>query len=176
MIRSQLIAPPAVEPVTLDEAKAQARIEHDADDALVQQLIVAARQDAEQRTGRALIRQTWRQTGLPRDCVIELRRWPAIDVLSVSDDTGPLDASAWEPVLGEFPEVHLPDYRGGSVTVEYVAGYGDDADDVPAPIRQWILIAVSTMYEHRESEVSGTIVSRVNYVDNLLERYRVPAV
>lgn len=175
MIRSRLVTPPDIEPVTVEEAKVQARVEHDADDALIEQLIAAARDAAEQRTGRALITQTWQQRGRPRDDVLELRRWPAIEVLSVSDEDGALSAADWRSVVGEAPEVELLNDPGGEITVEYTAGYGATAEVVPASIRQWILIAVSTMYEHREGEVTGTIVSEVGYVDNLLNDYRVPA-
>lgn len=54
-----LVTPPSVEPVTLADAKAQARIDTDADDALVTGLITAARQWAERYTARAFITQTW---------------------------------------------------------------------------------------------------------------------
>jgi hypothetical protein len=59
MTSFKLTAPPAVEPVLLSEAKAQARIDTTADDALVANLITAARQWAENYTGRAFITQTW---------------------------------------------------------------------------------------------------------------------
>lgn len=55
----KLLTPPAVEPVTLLEAKRHARIELDDEDALVSSLIVAARQWAENYTGRAFVAQVW---------------------------------------------------------------------------------------------------------------------
>ncbi|MER2519736.1 MAG: head-tail connector protein [Bdellovibrionales bacterium] len=55
----KLITPPAVEPVTLAEAKQQARIDLGDDDAFVTALIVAARQWAEHYTGRAFLAQVW---------------------------------------------------------------------------------------------------------------------
>lgn len=55
----KLMTPPAVEPVTLAEAKQQARIDVSDDDAFITALIVAARQWAEQYTGRAFIAQVW---------------------------------------------------------------------------------------------------------------------
>ena len=63
MTSFSLLTPPAVEPVVLADAKAQARIDTTADDALVSTLIVAARQWAERYTGRAFITQSW-QVGL----------------------------------------------------------------------------------------------------------------
>jgi uncharacterized phiE125 gp8 family phage protein len=55
----KLITPPAVEPVTLDETKAHARIDTTADDVLITGLIAGARQWAEAYSGRAFINQTW---------------------------------------------------------------------------------------------------------------------
>lgn len=176
MIRSRLLVPPAAEPVTLDELKAQARIEHADDDTLLRQLIAAARESAEQRTGRALLDQTWQQRGLTRDGRIELRRWPVIDVLSVADHGGPLATERWTAVTGEAPEVQLPGNRGGEVIIDYRAGYGATTESVPTPIRQWILIAAATMYELREAEVPGATVNQVGYVDALLASYEVPGV
>lgn len=59
MTAFKLTVPPSVEPVSLADAKLQARIDTTADDALVTDLIIGARQWVEQYTGRALITQTW---------------------------------------------------------------------------------------------------------------------
>ncbi|MDE2030529.1 MAG: phage head-tail connector protein [Alphaproteobacteria bacterium] len=57
-----LLTPPAAEPVTLADAKQQARIDTTADDTLVTALITGARQWAEEYTARAFITQSWRLT------------------------------------------------------------------------------------------------------------------
>ena len=54
-----LTTPPAVEPVTLAEAKAHLKIDTTDDDALITALIPAARARAEWHTGRALVTQGW---------------------------------------------------------------------------------------------------------------------
>ena len=59
MFSFSLVTPPAVEPVLLADAKAQARIDATADDTLVTSLIMGARQWAEKYTGRAFVTQTW---------------------------------------------------------------------------------------------------------------------
>ena len=53
---------PTVEPVTLEEAKAQCRVDNDNDDTLITSLITAARIHAEKQTNRSLIQQTWRMS------------------------------------------------------------------------------------------------------------------
>lgn len=53
-----IITPPAIEPVTLDEAKLHARIAYDVEDALIEQWIASARKTAEDFQRRAYIAQT----------------------------------------------------------------------------------------------------------------------
>lgn len=48
------------EPVTLEEAKLYCCVDHDAEDALITALTVAARQHAERKTGRVLCASTWK--------------------------------------------------------------------------------------------------------------------
>ena len=79
--------PPLLEPVTVAEAKLAARLgDSTAFDALLPGLIAAARQQAEQETGRQLMTQTWRT---------ELASWPAVtDVIPVYQATAAA-ASYW---------------------------------------------------------------------------------
>ena len=65
-----LLTPPAAEPVEVDDVKLALRIDGDEFDVLLPGLIAAARQVAEQETGRAFIAQAWRA---------ELDDWPAAD-------------------------------------------------------------------------------------------------
>lgn len=57
-----LVTPPALEPVTLDEAKAWSRIDTTYDDPLISALLVASRQAVEDYLRRSLLTQTWRLT------------------------------------------------------------------------------------------------------------------
>ena len=71
---SILLTAPAVEPLTLAEAKAYLRVETPDDDDLIAALIAGARIHVEAETRRALITQSWR---LSRDA------WPPDGRLSV---------------------------------------------------------------------------------------------
>ena len=77
------------------------------------------------------------------------------------------------PVFGKIWPVTLPQI--GAVRVDYTAGYGSDAADVPEGIRQWILMRVSTLYENREAVaiLSRGKVEALPFVDGLLDPYRV---
>ena len=57
---SILLTAPAVEPVSLDEAKAYLRVEHSDDDEVIAALVAGSRIHVEAQTRRALITQEWR--------------------------------------------------------------------------------------------------------------------
>jgi len=59
-----------------------------------------------------------------------------------------------------------------SVVIQFAAGYGDAADDVPQVIRQGILIEVSNLYENREDVVVGQSISMLSLSERLLWPYR----
>ena len=58
MSRITVVVPPAEEPVSLPEAKAYLRIDHDADDAVISAMIAASRRYAEQWLARVFVTQT----------------------------------------------------------------------------------------------------------------------
>ncbi len=61
-----------------------------------------------------------------------------------------------------------------SVTVRFVAGYGNDWNSVPAPIKHAMLLLIGHWYEHREEVVVGTIAQMLPVaVEALLASYRV---
>lgn len=58
--------------------------------------------------------------------------------------------------------------------IQYKAGYGSSATDVPAALRHAIKIIAADWYENRESVVIGTISSRIDgLVGGILEKYKV---
>jgi uncharacterized phiE125 gp8 family phage protein len=77
------------------------------------------------------------------------------------------------PVFGAVWPVSLPQI--GAVQVNYTAGYGVAATDVPAGIRQWLLLRVSTLYRNREEVaiLGRGKVDPLPFVDCLLDPYRV---
>jgi len=59
VLNYQLITPPAIEPVTLEQAKSQLRVDFSQDDSLITALISAAREYVEQNLNRAIYNQTY---------------------------------------------------------------------------------------------------------------------
>lgn len=62
MSGSTLVTGPAIEPVTIEEARSQCRLTDSSEDGLLAGYVLAARHLAEERTGRSLITQTWAET------------------------------------------------------------------------------------------------------------------
>jgi uncharacterized phiE125 gp8 family phage protein len=84
------------------------------------------------------------------DLVI-LPRSPVISIESVKVD-GELLAPVPAVLEGLPSRIDLEGRGGGSLRVEYVAGYGDDPSDVPEPLRDAILLYVAWSYENRAAE------------------------
>jgi uncharacterized phiE125 gp8 family phage protein len=178
---------PAIEPVTLSEAKTHLRVDDSAEDAYITSLITVARTTAEDRTGRTLITTTWRYTIDEFPDAIPLANPPIISVVSLqykrdSDGTvvtlngteyllDTVNQPGWiVPAFGK----QWPATRDeiNSVIVTYTAGYGTTAASVPAPLKQWILLAVGDMYDQSRSLSSERAMVPSKFVDSLLDPYR----
>lgn len=180
---------PSREPVALDEAKRHMRVTFDDDDGMILRYLSAARQQAEEILSRSLITQTWRYflDEYPATRSIVLPRPPVQSVTEIvsieEDDTETTfaasnykladDEDGARIVLDEavsWPTINLRSANG--VRIEYVAGYGDSAFDVPWEVKQWILIRTQDLYENRESTLVGTTVTTLGFVDQLLVNHR----
>jgi len=153
---------PDVEPVTLADAKANLRLDHDGEDALIGSLIRAAREEIEASCGLALIDQSWRLTldRLPPSGRVLLRRHPVREVQSVtvfgSDGEASLvdpaffslDAHA-RPARLHFHTTPTPGAVLNGVEIDFVAGFGEAGTDVPDLIKRAILLLVAHWYEFR---------------------------
>jgi uncharacterized phiE125 gp8 family phage protein len=180
-----LITGPASEPVSLAEAKEFLRVEHDADDDVIAALIAAARIHVEAQTRRALMTQTWR---IVRDA------WPQAGVLAViaqplrelvaarvyASDNSPhaleLDGIAVDTVSGMLllpPDIPAPGRATSGIELDVEVGYGDEAGDVPEPLRHAIRLLVAHWYENRAPVTRETALPP--NVSALIAPYRVMA-
>lgn len=156
-LKFKITEPPAQEPITLDDVKIQLQI--DLSDTIyddqINALIPAAREWCEGYQNRAYISQTIElaRDYWPYQDEIRLPRPPlqSITAMSYTDCEGTqttVSASAYfvdnfsEPgflvAYSAWPAGSLRPANG--VIVEYVAGYGDSPEDVPAIIRQAIIM------------------------------------
>ena len=172
----RLTDPPAIEPVTLDEAKLFLRVDHDDEDTLIESLISGARSYCENAQHRAYITQTWTMTldRFPsRDCII-LPRPPLqaiTDFQYRSKDGGyhtfsdyAIDASIEPGRLYLTPNSAWPAdnlWSKAAVTIEYECGYGDDPSDIPVAAMQMLRLLIAQWYEYRESSSMGHGMSSI---------------
>jgi len=183
-----LVSAPQAEPVTREEAKAHARIDGASEDGLVDTLITAARADVENRTGRALMPQGWRivRDAIPAGGILRLAPAPVISVDAVTlygADGTPSVASAeeYEADLVSSPgRLKLGSGRFwgaramNGIEVDVTCGYASAAD-VPAPLKQAILMLTAYWFEQREAAaVGGVAGATANGVAALVAPYRMP--
>jgi len=177
---------PAVEPITLAEARAQCRVDHSAEDALITSLIVVAREQAEQRLSRALITQTWERVldAFPV-AEIELGMPKQLSVVSVKyidsqGDEQTLDSAAYSLDAETIPGFLHPAYgtswpatlcAANAVRVRFTAGFGSAAEAVPNSIKQWMLLHVGHWHCNRSASADKKH-ELLPYVDSLLDSWR----
>lgn len=178
---STCISQPAVEPVSLAQAKLQCRIDDDItqDDALLTGMITAARIVCENYIKRAFITQTWLHNlddfpfwrnwttvGNP----VTLMKPPVQSVVSLVylDQAG--NSNTFDPSLYTLDNISEPariirnlaqpwpltGFYPNAVQITAVHGYGDCPNDVPLPARQAILMHVTWQYRNRGDQDSQT--------------------
>lgn len=184
---------PAVEPVTLSEAKAHMRVDTSDDDTYIGTLITAARQWVEEYLDRSLVNTQWtmRLDSFPYE--IELPRPPIASAGTVTavtltytladESTATLSSTEYRVDRNSTPGVvrqlrsgswpaNLDDYN--AVTVTWWGGYGSTGASVPAVIRHAILMLCSHWYETRGATLStGAVPQDVPFgVRSLLDSVR----
>lgn len=171
MLAPVLVTPPAsgVYPVTLEEMKVHVgAFDFSDDDDLLTSYIEAATQHFDGYAGvlgRALITQTWRQDFDAFDCILRVPLRPVQSIASVAyyDSSNVLQTLAtsvytlFNDAIGSYVDTQAAQswpsayVRQDAVRVTYVAGYGDNPGDVPAPIRHAIMLLAAHWYENREA-------------------------
>ena len=184
----QITSEPAAEPITAQDVQ---RAGIDGSPATIEAFITASRQKVEAYLDRALITQSLRvvMNGFPYGAFwlggagfIKLPRAPLQSVESVKyfdiDDEEQTFASGKYLVLTDYTpgliqvkygETWPTDTRAESVVqVNYTAGYGDDAEDVPQAIREALILETAEHYRMRASTgVSSESIDNASrsYVD-----------
>lgn len=172
-------------PVSLEFVKVHLRVDHTDDDDYITSLINAAADYCSSYTQRALL-----TTNVVAICdsfqkTLELPLSPCQSIESVIylDSSGSeqtLDASKYKLNTYAEPSTFVmlngwPDtlWQFDAVKITYTSGY-ESADDIPAQIKQAILLIVGHYYENREESVKGTIISEIPLASKyLLDQVRI---
>jgi uncharacterized phiE125 gp8 family phage protein len=141
-----LLIAPAIEPLSLEEAKAFLRVETGDDDALIAALIAAARLHVESQTNLALITQSWRLVFdcWPRHGRIAVRPGPlktvnAARVFDLNGNARSVDTQAFVPDFGGSVLKFLPwsvprtTRFAAGIEIDVTVGFGEAAAAVPEP-------------------------------------------
>jgi len=171
-----LKTPPALEPISLAEAKAHLRVDLADDDSYLSALIQAARATIEAWEWRSHITQIWelRLDAFPTGSApIYCPRPPLqsvtspIEYIDADGLTQSLLAPSYQVDAKSEPGRIKPAYGlvwpstrptiVNAVTVTYIAGYGATAASVPARTRHAIKLLLGLWYEQRVPVVTGTI-------------------
>jgi uncharacterized phiE125 gp8 family phage protein len=188
---------PVKEPVSAADLANYLHIDSDLsdDDALLGVLITAARKYGESLTGRSWITQKWRLQldgfGDTDECgqiiLLDRGQVQSIDSITYLDTSGvqqSLDPTTLAQDLISLPARISPKFgqiwpiaqpQIASVQINYTAGYGDNATDVPAGICEWLMRRAATLYEHRDEVevVTRGKIEAMPFVDMLLDPYKV---
>lgn len=159
----KLITAAATTPVSVAEVKAHLRIDTSDEDTYLAVLIAAVTDFYEKYTKRDFITKTYRMWSHELRDGIEIRKSPNVVISSVTyydadNVSQTLSSSIYTltnandfPVFGlavnqSFPAVYQ---RPQAVTFNFTCGYGAASTDVPAAVRQAILIGVGALYVSR---------------------------
>lgn len=192
-------APPAQEPVSLDDLKAHLRLGHAAEDAYLSALIVTARQLCEAATGRALV---------TRGYSLFMDHWPRTrgqdwwDGAREGVEISAARLALPQPPVAAVEGIYLHDAQGGEsafdaagyvadaagarivltgaspvparpvngIEVRYTSGYGAP-QDVPGILCQAVKMLAAYLYAHRGDDTASAL--RLSGAQALLQPYRV---
>jgi uncharacterized phiE125 gp8 family phage protein len=193
-----LITPPAAAPISIQEVRAQCRVDSVDEDALLMAYVRSATDAVEQMSGLRLIDQTWEYTvdAFPERCGwIRLPLAPLLALTSIVylDAQG---AAQTLPVttyllggLGSTtpariilaPNQQWPStWHGlGSVMIRFRAGW-IDWNGIPESLRQAVLLLACHWFENRSTSAAGPDYGPVSYIPfgvrELIDPYRIWAV
>lgn len=176
------------EPVTIDEVKLHLRLTSDAtEDALLANLITAARIYCEKYTGRAFAPQTLELLldDFPAVDFIDLPMPPLTGVTSVKykDYTGSETTMTTDDYIVDTDSLMgkvvlaygkswpvFTAYPINPIRIRFVCGYAT----IPSVLKQAMLLLIGHWYENREAVLIGTISKQVEFaVASLLSQFRV---
>lgn len=182
---------PTATPVSVAEAKTHLRIDSSftADDTYIETLISVATFAAENYMNLWIMQQSWyldidsfpdyfnllrgQNDDLTINSITYADTANANQTLAASNYFG--DGSMKPARIYFAPDATIPSTydKPNAVVVDFTAG-NRNASDVPAPIRQAILLTIGRYYEIRQDVVTGTIATAIpKTVEFLLEPYRV---
>lgn len=166
----KVTTPPAIEPITLDDALEHCKANSGTEDNWFYRAIKAARTVAEKYQRRAYIEQTLQVTfNVIPDSPIYLPRSPVIsvdnvNVIDIDDIATAIATTNYTIDLDSNPArlYTIDGYSYPTITtraiksfiITYTAGYGSTADSVPDDVKAALLLYVGYLYNNKSGEIS----------------------
>lgn len=178
---------PAVEPLSVADAKTFLRVEHGDDDAIIAALVAAARHHVEALTRSGLITQTWRLVldrwpgnGRVTPRLNPLRALAAARIYNESGVTSAIDVAGFviDRAAGVIAapgwSLPVPGRSVAGIELDIEIGFGDAAADVPPTLLQAIRMLVGHWYENRGLIAIGQSVAMMPAsVNAMISSHRV---
>ena len=177
--------------LTTAEAKTHLKVDTDADDTYIDNLVSAATESAQIFTNRYFINTTITQHGDNWNDIATLFKSKVSSITHIkyfdSDNSEQtLATSVWisdinqQPArIGLKPNQSFPSLadRINAVNCKYVVGYGSAASDVPEGIREAVLLTIGNWYENRQEVITGRTATELSKsAQYLLEQFKVQTV
>lgn len=190
-MRPMLIGAPAIEPVSLAEAKSWLREDGADEDQLIQALIVSARLTLEAYTRRFYVTQSWRLVfdAWPESlCATSTLSIPfapfqsvtAIRIFDGNDNAQIIPTASYRaPAASEGGRVIFtsappaPGRSADGVEIDFVAGYGALSSQTPEPLRRATLMLVAHWREKRGDEADDALPRAVAQLAGPYRRERL---
>jgi len=149
---------PVIEPVSLTQAKLFLRVDHEDENDLISSIITAARIQIEDYCGVSLIlrlRQANFNALSSRDIIVNhypLRDVTAVRLIDKSGEETALTSDQYQVNLKARParlslEKRPKTILNQSLSIDFMAGFGANESDIPAPFTQAILLLTAQLYE-----------------------------
>ena len=186
MAQYKLVTGPSSEPITLGEAKLYLRVDDSTEDALITAIITAARRKFENDTYHYLMPQTWElylnqneinaeQISINKSDITAISSVKYYDqsntqqTLSTNDYQTAIQGRPYSIQLTTVPQVYN---RLEAMVIRFTLGY-TNAAAVPEDIKTAIKTLIGTLYENRQTVVTGTQVNEVpDTYRFIMENYR----
>ena len=181
---------PSSEPISLPEARLHLRLDafgsppSHPDDSLVETLISAARESAEQYTGVTISQADYEVKNDITNDQLSLQTYPVTAIASVTYEDGDGTTQTVDPddySLDNFQRPARLIFTGNVpnrvMTVKFTAGYTDGQSPNPYPtpagVKAAILLMLGNLYENRESVSSVQSYERPQSATYLLTPHRI---
>lgn len=150
-----LAAAPASEPLVLSDVKTYLRVSGSAEDALITSVMQSVRETAEKFLRTSMITQSWKlayDQYAPSEVLLAMG--PVQSITSVTafardESSNVINSASYYLNAGKRVLIFDATPISNRIEIIYVTGYGDDASDVPNPIKQGMMAHIASIYDGR---------------------------